>query len=116
MARSNHGTTVEAEFERVLRDRLLRTVFQPIVRVESGAVVGYEALIRGPAGSILESPDALIKEAYRQNRAGVRLDRARRSEPRCSRGPPGTGRFVVPQHRADGTGFELSVRYLAGDR
>jgi EAL domain-containing protein (putative c-di-GMP-specific phosphodiesterase class I) len=68
MARSNHGATVEAEFERVLHDRLLRTVFQPIVRVQSGAVVGYEGLIRGPAGSILESPDALIKEAYRQNR------------------------------------------------
>src|SRR6201994_1710907 len=68
MARLNRGTTVEDEFERVLHDRLLRTVFQPIVRVESGAVVGYEGLIRGPAGSILESPDALIKEAYRQNR------------------------------------------------
>ena len=52
----------------MLHDRLLRTVFQPIVRVESGAVVGYEGLIRGPAGSILESPDALIKEAYRQDR------------------------------------------------
>jgi EAL domain-containing protein (putative c-di-GMP-specific phosphodiesterase class I) len=68
MAGSDRGATVEDEFERVLRDRLLRTVFQPIVRVESGAVVGYEGLIRGPAGSILESPDALLKEAYRQNR------------------------------------------------
>lgn len=73
MARSDRGTTVENEFERVLRDRLLRTVFQPIVRVESGAVVGYEGLIRGPAGSILESPDALLKEAYRQDRV-VDLD------------------------------------------
>jgi EAL domain-containing protein (putative c-di-GMP-specific phosphodiesterase class I) len=68
MAGSDRGATVEDEFERVLRGRLLRTVFQPIVRVESGAVVGYEGLIRGPAGSILESPDALLKEAYRQNR------------------------------------------------
>jgi EAL domain-containing protein (putative c-di-GMP-specific phosphodiesterase class I) len=68
MALFNRETTVEDEFERVLDGRLLRTVFQPIVRVESGAVVGYEGLIRGPAGSILESPDALIKEAYRQNR------------------------------------------------
>jgi EAL domain-containing protein (putative c-di-GMP-specific phosphodiesterase class I) len=68
MTRPNSGETIENEFERVLRDRLLRTVFQPIVRVKSGAVVGYEGLIRGPAGSILESPDALIKEAYRQNR------------------------------------------------
>jgi len=68
MARSNHVAMVENEFDRVLRDRLLRTVFQPIVSVESGAVVGHEGLIRGPAGSILESPDALIKEAYRENR------------------------------------------------
>jgi EAL domain-containing protein (putative c-di-GMP-specific phosphodiesterase class I) len=68
MASSNQVATVENEFERVLHDRLLRTVFQPVVSVESGAVVGYEALIRGPAGSILESPDALIDEAYRQNR------------------------------------------------
>jgi EAL domain-containing protein (putative c-di-GMP-specific phosphodiesterase class I) len=48
--------------------RLLRIVFQPIVSVESKAVVGYEALIRGPAGSVLESLDALIEEAYRENR------------------------------------------------
>ena len=68
MALSNPETTVENEFERILHDRLLRTVFQPIVRVASGKVAGYEALIRGPAGSILESPDALIQEAYRQNR------------------------------------------------
>jgi len=68
MARSNRVATVENEFERVLDDRLLRTVFQPIVSVESEAVVGYEGLIRGPAGSVLESPEALIKEAYRENR------------------------------------------------
>lgn len=66
MARSNRGAA--AELDRVLRDRLLRTVFQPIVRVESGTVVGYEALMRGPAGSVLEAPDALIVEAYRQDR------------------------------------------------
>src|SRR5215475_8642913 len=68
MAHSNHVAVVEKEFDRVLHDRLLRTVFQPIVNVDSEAVVGYEALIRGPAGSIMESPDALINEAYRQDR------------------------------------------------
>src|ERR1700744_92269 len=78
MAHSDRVATVENEFERVLHDRLLRTGFQPIVRVESGGVVGYEALIRGPAGSILESPDALIKEAYRQNRV-VEFDWAARA-------------------------------------
>ena len=68
MARSNRAATVESEFQHVLDHRLLRTVFQPIVSVESRAVIGYESLIRGPAGSSLESPDALIKEAYRQDR------------------------------------------------
>ncbi|WP_084557452.1 EAL domain-containing protein [Hamadaea tsunoensis] len=68
MARSRRVAVVENEFERVVKDRLLRTLFQPIVSVESRAVAGYEGLIRGPAGSILESPEALIEEAYRQNR------------------------------------------------
>jgi EAL domain-containing protein (putative c-di-GMP-specific phosphodiesterase class I) len=68
MARLHDVATVEKEFERVLHDRLLRAVFQPIVSVETRAVVGYEGLVRGPAGSILESPSDLVKEAYRENR------------------------------------------------
>jgi EAL domain-containing protein (putative c-di-GMP-specific phosphodiesterase class I) len=68
MARSGRLATLENEFQRVLQERSLRTVFQPVVSVESRAIVGYEGLIRGPTGSVLESPDALIKEAYRENR------------------------------------------------
>lgn len=68
MAEMPDASTVEAEFDRVLNGRLLRPVFQPIVSVPSGAVAGYEGLVRGPAGSIVESPDALLKEAYRQKR------------------------------------------------
>src|SRR5262245_4025211 len=68
MTVSDPTATVEREFDRVLGDRLIRAVFQPIVSVQSAAVVGYEGLVRGPTGSTLESPDALIKEAYRQNR------------------------------------------------
>ena len=68
MTHTNHVAMLEAEFDRVMDHRLLRTLFQPIVSVESRAVVGYEALIRGPAGSILETADDLIKQAYRQSR------------------------------------------------
>ena len=68
MARLHDVATIENEFERVLHNRLLRTVFQPLVSVESRVVVGYECLVRGPAGSILESPSDLVKEAYRENR------------------------------------------------
>src|SRR5258708_23048107 len=67
MARLHDVATVEKELERVLHDRLLRTVFQPVVSVETRAVVGYEGLVRGPAGSILESASVLVKEAYREN-------------------------------------------------
>ena len=53
----------------------LRTVYQPIVTLEDGAVVGYEALTRGPAGSDLESPLALFAAAQQAGRV-VELDRA----------------------------------------
>ena len=42
----------------------LRSVFQPIVDLESTSVVAYEALARGPAGP-LESPGALFGAARR---------------------------------------------------
>ncbi|UQX86863.1 EAL domain-containing protein [Jatrophihabitans telluris] len=48
--------------DEVLRERLVRTVFQPIVDLDSGAVVAYEALSRGPAGP-LERPDILFAAA-----------------------------------------------------
>ena len=44
---------------------LVRTVFQPVVDLSSGAMVGYEALTRGPAGP-LEQPTALFAAARTQ--------------------------------------------------
>ena len=38
-------------------------MFQPIVDLDTGSVVGYEALARGPVGSELESPAALFGSA-----------------------------------------------------
>ena len=43
--------------------RALTAVFQPIVDFDGGAILGYEGLIRGPAGSPLESPGALFGRA-----------------------------------------------------
>lgn len=48
-----------------LEHRLLRPVFQPIGSLLTGDIFGYEALIRGPAGTPLESPIALFAEAAR---------------------------------------------------
>ncbi|GMA88864.1 hypothetical protein GCM10025868_41140 [Angustibacter aerolatus] len=52
----------------MLADQRLRTVFQPLVDLDSGAVVGYEALTRGPAGTALETPDRLFAAARRHRR------------------------------------------------
>ena len=41
----------------------LRVVFQPVVHLASRAVIGYEALTRGPRGTDLESPTALFAAA-----------------------------------------------------
>ena len=47
----------------VISGRKLRTVFQPVVDIQKGSVIGHEALIRGPVGSKLERPDALFTAA-----------------------------------------------------
>ncbi len=47
----------------LIGQRQLRAVFQPIVDFEDGAILGYEGLIRGPAGSPLETPAALFARA-----------------------------------------------------
>ncbi len=46
----------------VLRGPGVRSVFQPIVDLDGGHVVAYEALVRGPAGP-LERPDRLFAAA-----------------------------------------------------
>lgn len=57
----------------VLRERRVRSLFQPIVDLETRLVVGYEALARGPVGSRLESPADLFAAATDRHRL-VALD------------------------------------------
>jgi diguanylate cyclase (GGDEF)-like protein/PAS domain S-box-containing protein len=51
------------ELGRVLAERAVAAVYQPIVDLVSGDVVGYEALARGPEGSPLHRPDRLFAAA-----------------------------------------------------
>lgn len=63
----------------VLAAGQLSTVFQPIRRLADDAVHGYEALVRGPAGSSLQSPAVLFDLAGRCELA-FELDRACRRQ------------------------------------
>jgi EAL domain-containing protein (putative c-di-GMP-specific phosphodiesterase class I)/DNA-binding response OmpR family regulator len=48
---------------RTIHDKLITTVFQPVVNLATRRVVGYEALSRGPAGTELENPEVLFELA-----------------------------------------------------
>ncbi|MFD0485556.1 EAL domain-containing protein [Kineococcus sp. GCM10028916] len=63
--------------EHVIDRRAVHSVFQPIIDLDSGAVVAYEALARGPRGP-LATPDALFSAS---RRAGLlaELDQACRA-------------------------------------
>jgi diguanylate cyclase (GGDEF)-like protein/PAS domain S-box-containing protein len=56
------------ELDRLLCDDLVRSVYQPIVDIDTGGVVAYEALARGPEGSVLERPDRLFAAAAEAGR------------------------------------------------
>lgn len=53
------------ELEEIIGQRKLQPVFQPIVDLETGAILGYEGLIRGPSDSMLHSPMMLFEAAER---------------------------------------------------
>ena len=57
-----------AALEEILAESQVRCVYQPVVDLESGDAVAFEALARGPAGSELESPAALFSTAHAVDR------------------------------------------------
>jgi len=59
---------LEGELDRIIAERNLRPWFQPIVDLQKGQIIGYEALIRGPSDSPLHSPMALFDTAIRCDR------------------------------------------------
>jgi EAL domain-containing protein (putative c-di-GMP-specific phosphodiesterase class I) len=57
-----------AELDRLLRAGAITSVFQPIVELDTGRTVAYEALARGPGGSPLAEPEPLFAAARRIGR------------------------------------------------
>ncbi len=57
----------------ILSQRQLNALFQPIINMQRGEIVGYEGLIRGPSDSPLHSPMNLFKVA-RANNLSVEIE------------------------------------------
>lgn len=54
-------------FYDILRHQKVHAVYQPIVHLKNGAVMGYEALSRGPEGSVYYAPMQLIETAVKED-------------------------------------------------
>jgi EAL domain-containing protein (putative c-di-GMP-specific phosphodiesterase class I) len=59
------------ELQEIIRDCAVETLFQPVVDLHSRAVLGYEALTRGPKDSPLEMPSVMFAMS---DRCGVAAD------------------------------------------
>ncbi len=58
------------ELHKMLRERTITTLFQPIFRMPQRTIIGYEALSRGPAGTYLEPAENLFGFAERSGLLG----------------------------------------------
>jgi EAL domain-containing protein (putative c-di-GMP-specific phosphodiesterase class I) len=74
---SQRQTTERVELFAALKSviglKQLRPAFQPVRHLPDGAIMGYEALIRGPQGSSLEPPTVLFAVAH-DNEMDVELE------------------------------------------
>jgi len=53
-----------AELKRIILDRAIETLYQPIVRLDTDEVIGFEAFTRGPADSMFETPGILFEYSH----------------------------------------------------
>jgi EAL domain-containing protein (putative c-di-GMP-specific phosphodiesterase class I) len=84
-----------AELRRIIRDASVSTVFQPVVDLGSRAVIGYEALTRGPKDSMFEMPRAMFALSKSTGTA-MELDRlCRKSALRASLLFAGKGKLFL---------------------
>ncbi len=67
MSRSAPAAVGHGPLEMLLQGRHLYPVFQPIVHLADASIYAHEALIRGPQGTPLHTPDALLRAAAQES-------------------------------------------------
>jgi len=70
---SQQNSQLLSHLHEIIAQRSLTALFQPIIRMRSGEIIGYEGLIRGPSNSPLHSPLNLFKVA-RANKLSVQVE------------------------------------------
>lgn len=65
--RSQTVARESAGLREIIQRRLLTALFQPIISMGSGEIIGYEGLIRGPSNTPLHAPLALFRAAAEQS-------------------------------------------------
>jgi len=55
------------QLRKIIREKKIYTLFQPIVSLKDQKLLGYEALSRGPKGMVLENPSLLFETANGSN-------------------------------------------------
>jgi EAL domain-containing protein (putative c-di-GMP-specific phosphodiesterase class I) len=68
---------LNVEFSKILEEKNINMIFQPIVNLNNGEIFGYEALCRGPVQSPLHLPDLLFKTAKKSNKVNLLDELAR---------------------------------------
>ncbi len=56
-------TAYALEIQRIIRHKDIQTVYQPIVKLDQGDIIGYEALSRGPSNTLFQNPENLLAAA-----------------------------------------------------
>ncbi len=65
--RPGDAENMREHLQEIIERRQLSALLQPIIRMASGEIIGYEGLIRGPSDSPLHSPLNLFKVARANN-------------------------------------------------
>jgi diguanylate cyclase (GGDEF)-like protein len=68
LVRETVVSNADSPLSRILRKSALYPVYQPIVRLEKCGIFAHEALVRGPRGSLLHTPEALLNAAQQEDR------------------------------------------------
>lgn len=59
------------QLQKIIQHSAVETVFQPVVELGRRAVLGYEAFVRGPSGTLFEAPRSMFELS---NRVGMSTD------------------------------------------